>query len=320
MYDVRPWQGYPGSIMSIETTFDEQQTEQPGTCTAIDLMIYPKEHDLGGFCVRRALPSGKRRMVGPWIFFDHMGPAVFEPGRGIDVRPHPHINLATVTYLFQGEMLHRDSLGNALVIQPGEINLMVAGSGIVHSERQREEVKAANNILDGLQLWLALPESDEETDPEFHHYDREQIPVLTVDGVAVRVLIGSAYGVQSPVKTFARTLYVEASLKAGQRLTLPDGVDERALYVVKGRLKALESVIDQFSMAVLHRGHTVTIHAEEDTQLALIGGEPLGHRHIWWNFVSSRKERIEQAKADWKNGAFPKVPGDEVEFIPLPER
>lgn len=306
--------------MSSETNLDDQQMEQAGTCTAIDLMIVPKEHDLGGFSVRRALPSGKRRMVGPWIFFDHMGPAVFEPGKGIDVRPHPHINLATVTYLFQGEMLHRDSLGNELAIKPGEINLMVAGRGIVHSERQREEVKAAGNVLDGLQLWLALPEADEEIDPALHHYDREQLPSLSVDGAAVRVLIGSAYGVQSPVRTFARTLYVEAALKAGQSLTLPDGVDERALYVIKGRLKALESVIDQFSMAVLHTGHTVTVHAVEDTRLALIGGEPLGDRHIWWNFVSSRIGRIEQAKADWKNGAFPKVPGDEVEFIPLPER
>jgi len=306
--------------MSIETNLEEEQVEQAGTCTAIDLIIQPREHDLGGFTVRRALPSARQRMVGPWIFFDHMGPAAFEPGQGVDVRPHPHINLATVTYLFKGEMLHRDSLGNALAIKPGEINLMVAGKGIVHSERQREEIKAANNILDGLQLWLALPEADEEIDPAFHHYDREQIPSVTLDGVAVRVLIGAAYGVQSPVRTFAQTLYVEAALKAGQHLTLPDGVDERALYVVKGKLKALESVIDQYSMAVLHPGHTVTVQAEEDTQLALIGGEALGHRHIWWNFVSSRKERIEQAKADWKNGAFPKVPGDEVEFIPLPER
>ncbi|OOG24129.1 hypothetical protein B1C78_09385 [Thioalkalivibrio denitrificans] len=306
--------------MSIETTVDEEQIEQPGPCTAIDLMIYPKEHDLGGFSVRRALPSGRRRMVGPWIFFDHMGPAMFEPGKGIDVRPHPHINLATVTYLFKGEMLHRDSLGNELTITPGAINLMVAGKGIVHSERQREEVKAANNMLDGLQLWLALPEADEEIDPAFHHYDRAHIPSVTVDGVAVRVLIGAAYGVQSPVRTFAQTLYVEAALKAGQSLTLPDGVDERALYVVKGKLRALGSLIDQYSMAVLHKGHTVTVQAEEDTQLALIGGEALGERYIWWNFVSSRRERIEQAKADWKNGAFPKVPGDEVEFIPLPER
>jgi redox-sensitive bicupin YhaK (pirin superfamily) len=320
MYDERSRQARQGQIMSIETNIDKQQVEQAGACTAIDLMIYPKEHDLGGFTVRRALPAGKRRMVGPWIFFDHMGPAVFEPGKGIDVRPHPHINLATVTYLFEGEMLHRDSLGNELAIKPGEINLMVAGRGIVHSERQREAVKAADNVLDGLQLWLALPDADEEIEPAFHHYDHEQLPSLTVDGAAVRVLIGSAYGVQSPVRTFARTLYVEAALKAGQSLTLPDGVDERALYVVKGRLMALESVIDQFSMAVLHKGHTVTVYAVEDTQLALIGGEPLGPRYIWWNFVSSRKERIEQAKADWKNGAFPRVPGDEVEFIPLPEK
>jgi len=307
-------------IMSIETDINEDQIERAGACTAIDLMIVPREHELGGFSVRRALPSAHRRMVGPWIFFDHMGPATFEPGQGVDVRPHPHINLATVTYLFEGEMLHRDSLGNELAIRPGAINLMVAGRGIVHSERQREEVKAANNVLNGLQLWLALPEADEEIEPQFHHYESDQIPSLNIDGVPVRVLIGSAYGVQSPVKTFARTLYLEATLKAGQHLTLPDGVDERALYVVKGRLKALESVIDEHSMAVLQPGHTVRIQAVEDTQLALIGGEPLGHRYIWWNFVSSRKERIEQAKTDWKNGAFPKVPGDEVEFIPLPER
>lgn len=306
--------------MSIETDIEEDTIEQANPCTGIDMMIVPKEHDLGGFTVRRALPSAKRRMVGPWIFFDHMGPAVFEPGQGVDVRPHPHINLATVTYLFEGEMLHRDSLGNELTITPGAINLMVAGRGIVHSERQREEIKAANNVLDGLQLWLALPDADEEVDPAFHHYDREQIPSVDVDGVPVRVLIGAAYGVQSPVRTFAQTLYVEAALKAGQSLTLPDGAEERALYVVKGKLAALDSQIEQHGMAVLHTGHTVTVRAVEDTQLALIGGEALGPRHIWWNFVSSRMERIEQAKADWKNGAFPKVPGDEVEFIPLPER
>jgi redox-sensitive bicupin YhaK (pirin superfamily) len=305
--------------MSIETTLKQEQTEQAGPCTAIDLMIHPREHDIGSLVVRRVLPTRGRRMVGPWIFFDHMGPASFEPGQGVDVRPHPHINLATVTYLFGGEMLHRDSLGNELAIKPGEINLMVAGRGIVHSERQREEIKAAGNFLDGLQLWLALPEADEEMDPEFHHYDREQIPAVEINGVAMRVLIGSAYGMESPVRTFAETLYLEASLKAGQRLTLPDGVDERAIYVVKGRLTALDSEIDQYSMAVLHSGHTVTVEALEDTQLALIGGERLGHRHIWWNFVSSRTERIEQAKQDWKNGAFPTVPGDEVEFIPLPE-
>lgn len=305
--------------MSIERVIPGGQIAEPGTCTAIELMIHPKEHDLGGFSVRRVLPAGRRRMVGPWIFFDHMGPAAFAPGHGIDVRPHPHINLATVTYLFEGEMLHRDSLGNEVAIRPGEINLMVAGRGIVHSERQRDAVKAVNNVVHGLQLWLALPEADEEIEPEFHHYDSAGIPVTSVDSVPVRVLIGSAYGVQSPVKTFAQTLYVEASLRPGDRLTLPDGVAERAVYVAKGRLKAMESVIGQHSMAILRTGQTVTVDAVEDTRLALIGGEHLSDRHIWWNFVSSRQARIEQAKRDWKAGVFPRVPGDTVEFIPLPE-
>ena len=305
--------------MSVETVLTEQQTEQAGKCSAIELLIYPKEHDLGGFTVRRALPAGKRRMVGPWIFFDHMGPAVCAPGKGIDVRPHPHINLATVTYLFEGEMLHRDSLGNELAIKPGEINLMVAGKGIVHSERQRQEVKAKNNMLNGLQLWLALPEADEEMEPEFHHYDSMEIPSITVNSVPVRVLIGQAYGVISPVKTFAKTLYIEANLKVGQSLTLPDDIDERAVYVVIGKLVAKESVIEEHTMAVLSAGETVRVTAEQDTQLAMIGGEQFTKRHIWWNFVSSRKERIEQAKKDWQTGVFPKVPGDELEFIPLPE-
>jgi redox-sensitive bicupin YhaK (pirin superfamily) len=305
--------------MSVETLIADEHIEQAGTCTAIELMIYPKEHDLGGFSVRRALPSGRRRMIGPWIFFDHMGPAAFAPGKGIDVRPHPHINLATVSYLFEGEMLHRDSLGNEVAIRPGEINLMVAGRGIVHSERQRKAVKAGNNVLHGLQLWLALPKADEEIEPEFHHYDSAQIPAATIGSVPVRVLIGSAYGLQSPVKTFAQTLYVEASLQTGDSLTLPDGVAERGLYVASGKLRARESVIDPHSMAVLQSGQTVTVDAVEDTRLAVIGGERLSQRYIWWNFVSSRQQRIEQAKSDWKAGAFPRVPGDSVEFIPLPE-
>jgi len=305
--------------MSIEAPIADEQMEQAGTCTAIERMIHPKKHDLGGFSVHRALPAGPHHMVGPWIFFDHMGPAAFAPGQGIDVRPHPHINLATVTYLFAGEMLHRDSLGNELAIRPGEINLMVAGKGIVHSERQREEVKARDNMLDGLQLWLALPETFEEIEPEFHHYDSDRIPATTIGSVPVRVLIGEAYGLRSPVKTFAQTLYVEASLRAGDSLTLPDGAAERALYVASGRLRARESVIGQYSMAVLHGGQTVTVEAAEDTRLAVIGGEHMNRRYIWWNFVSSRPQRIEQAKADWKAGAFPVISGDSTEFIPLPE-
>jgi redox-sensitive bicupin YhaK (pirin superfamily) len=305
--------------MSIEALVSLDQEAHDGACSAIELTIQPKEHDLGGFSVRRALPTIRRRMVGPWIFFDHMGPARFAPGQGIDVRPHPHINLATVTYLFEGEMLHRDSLGNEIPIRPGAINLMVAGKGIVHSERQREAVKAEGNVLNGLQLWLALPEADEEIDPEFHHYPADAIPHLDVDGVALRVLIGSAYGATSPVKTFAETLYVEAELKAGQSLALPEGVEERAVYVAEGELRAKESPMDAFSMTVFEPQPGIVVTAAEDSRIAIIGGERLSRRHIWWNFVSSRKERIEQAKQDWRNGAFPKVPGDEEEFIPLPE-
>ncbi|MGA7802034.1 MAG: pirin family protein [Gammaproteobacteria bacterium] len=304
--------------MSIHALAPDPE-ERTSACSAIERIIRPKVHDLGGFSVRRALPAGGRRMVGPWVFFDHMGPATFPPGRGVDVRPHPHINLATVTYLFEGEMLHRDSLGNALAIRPGEINLMVAGRGIVHSERQREEVKAANNRLSGLQLWLALPEADEEMEPEFHHYDAARIPAVEVDGVPVRVLIGAAYGACSPVKTFAETLYVEAELKAGQSLVLPDEIAERAVYIPTGKLTARDSVIEPLTMAVFAPEPGVAVTAAKDTRLVIIGGERLSARHIWWNFVSSRKGRIEQAKRDWAAGVFAKVPGDEVEFIPLPE-
>ena len=289
-----------------------------GSKSAIDMIITPRERDLGGFSVRRVLPSPGMPVVGPWIFFDHMGPVEFPPGQGVDVRPHPHINLATVTYLFEGEILHRDSLGNEVVINPGAINLMVAGKGIVHSERQRPEVKARNNRLHGLQLWLGLPEADEEIEPEFHHYDAAAIPQVTVGSVPVRVMIGSAYGVTSPVKTYATTLYVEASLQPGQRLRLPDIVPERAVYVTAGKLRAGETVIDACTMAVIARGADISLQAESETRLAIVGGEPLGKRHVWWNFASSRAERIEQAKADWRARRFPIVPGDEQEFIPLP--
>ncbi len=306
--------------MSIESTAESLCTERLGTCSAIELSIVPKEHDIGGMYVRRLLPAVKKRKIGPWIFFDHMGPAEFSPGEGINVRPHPHINLATVTYLFQGEMLHRDSLGNELTIKPGEINLMVAGKGIVHSERQRDEVKAANNMVDGLQLWLALPEADEEIDPEFHHYGSEDIPSLSIDDVAVRVLIGSAYGVSSPVKTFAKTLYIEAKLQKGQSLTLPSGAEEQGLYITHGKLKARESILEAHTMTVFHSNQNIKVQAEEDTHLAIIGGETISHRYMWWNFASSRKERIEQAKLDWESGVFSKIPGDDQEFIPLPEK
>ncbi|AHE98814.1 pirin [Thioalkalivibrio paradoxus ARh 1] len=285
---------------------------------AVEMLLQAREKDLGGFSVRRLLPTAKRTMVGPWIFFDHMGPADFPPGQGITVRPHPHINLATVTYLFEGEILHRDSLGSVQPIVPGDINLMVAGRGIVHSERERPEVTATAHRLHGLQLWLALPEADEEIEPAFHHYPSSDIPMCTVDGVPLRVMMGSAYGVTSPVRTFADTLYVEARLKAGQCLTLPK-TSERALYVVSGALRLGRRILPEHSMAVLYPAWSVVVEADTDARIALIGGESVGERFIDWNFVSSRKERIEQARADWRAGLYPLVPGDEEEFIPLPD-
>lgn len=289
-------------------------------CDSIELLIRPREKDLGGFSVRRVLPYRERKTVGPWIFFDHMGPAAFPAGQGIDVRPHPHINLATVTYLFEGEILHRDSLGSLQPIHPGDINLMVAGRGITHSERERPEVRAVPHALHGLQLWLALPEADEETAPCFRHYPAADIPRVIVDGIPVRVMIGSAYGVTSPVLTFAETLYLEADLRTGQSLVLPDGTAERAVYVVSGALREGNTVIPEHSMAVFSGGRHIDLAAAGDARIAVIGGEPLGDRHIWWNFVSSRRERIEQAGADWEAGRFDKVYQDEEEFIALPDR
>lgn len=280
-------------------------------------IIEPKEKDLGGFSVRRVLPVIGQKMIGPWIFFDHMGPVEFKAGQGINVRPHPHINLATVTYLFEGEIYHRDSLGSSEPILPGDVNLMVAGKGIVHSERERDEVKNCDHNLDGLQLWMALPEKDEEIDPAFYHYEGSEIPAIEVNNVPIRVLIGTAYGLTSPVKTFAETLYIEALLNKGQSLTLP-AADERGLYVVKGAVELEHQSLDCFHMAVLENQEVQITATKDNTQIALIGGENVGPRFIDWNFVSTRKERIEQAKDDWRNQRFSKVPGDEEEFIPLP--
>jgi redox-sensitive bicupin YhaK (pirin superfamily) len=284
----------------------------------MEMLLLPHEKDLGGFSVRRLLPSAKRRMVGPWVFFDHMGPADFPPGQGITVRPHPHINLATVTYLFEGEILHRDSLGSLQPIVPGDINLMVAGRGIVHSERERPEITATAHRQHGLQLWLALPEADEEIEPAFHHYPSGDIPTRTIDDVRVRVMMGSAYGVTSPVRTFADTLYVDAQLNTGQRLAMPNA-SERALYVVSGELRLGSMILPEHSMVILSAASNVSVEADTDSRIVLIGGKPLVERFIDWNFVSGRKERIEQARADWREGRFPKVPGDEEEFIPLPD-
>lgn len=286
-------------------------------CSGIDLVLKPGVKDLGGFSVRRALPSRQRRKVGPWIFFDHAGPAHFEAGDGIDVRPHPHINLATVTYMLEGQFLHRDSIGSVQVIKPGDINLMVAGSGIVHSERTPPDIRSGKHSLHALQLWLALPEEDEETEPAFYHYPAADLPTTEIDGVSLRVLMGAAYGLKSPVKTFAETLYVEADIKAGQSLTLPQA-EERAIYMAQGSATLNGTTLEEFTMAILDDSDPLTLHATRDTRVAVIGGEKLSERHIDWNFVSSSKERIQKARADWKEGRFAKVPGDEEEFIPLP--
>ncbi|MEQ9566217.1 MAG: pirin family protein, partial [Pseudomonadales bacterium] len=222
-------------MSNLDDSPDQEQKCISAACLAVKWLIQPSEKDLGEFSVRRALPSSQAPMVGPWIFFDHMGPARFEAGKGVNVRPHPHINLATVTYLFEGEILHRDSLGSEQSIRPGDINLMVAGRGITHSERESPEVRSTSHDLHGLQLWLALPEAEEEAEPAFYHYPSADIPSLDIDGIAIRLMMGSAYGSTSPVKTFVKTLYLEAELKSGQALALPD-CEERGVYVVRGRI------------------------------------------------------------------------------------
>lgn len=309
--------------MSNVTKAVDQTCEKQEKDGDIQRILIPKGKDLGGFTVRRVLPTIHQKKIGPWVFLDHMGPHTFPSGQGINVRPHPHIGLATVTYLFEGEALHRDSLGNELTIYPGEINLMVAGKGIVHSERKQIELQDSENhgqskALHGLQLWVALPEKDEEMDPAFFHYGKEEIPTIMIDGVKVRLLIGSAFENTSPVQMYADTLYFEAFLKKGQRLVLPEA-EERGVYVVSGGVSLGETTIDEHTMAVLNPGSDMCIVANDDSQIALVGGERLSRRYIEWNFVSSRKERIEQAKADWKAGKFALVPGDEDELIPLPE-
>ncbi len=296
----------------------ERQAEIKSNSAAIQQLLTPKDKNLGGFTVRRCVPNQGVRHIGPWVFFDHLGPASFPIGEGVNVRPHPHINLATVTYLFDGEMLHQDSLGNIQTIHPYDLNLMVAGSGIVHSERQSNKVKSRPHSIHGLQLWLALPELDEETAPAFYHYAADELPALNVNGVAVRVLIGSAYGVTSPVKTFSPTLYIEARLSAGQSLTLPKA-SMRGLYILKGEISIQDLQIPQHRLALLHKDAHVTITAECDTQLVLIGGDELGQRYIDWNFVSSSQERIEQARQQWIEHKFPEIPSDNQEYMPYPE-
>jgi redox-sensitive bicupin YhaK (pirin superfamily) len=283
-------------------------------------VIDPRPRDLGGFTVRRLLPAAGNRMVGPFIFLDHMGPAVMERGRGMDVRPHPHIALATVTYLFEGEIIHRDTLGSELAIRPGDVNWMLAGRGIAHSERSSAEERARGVRLHGIQSWVAWPTAHEEDAPAFAHHAARTLPKLRRPGAELTVIAGTAYGERSPVGVLSPTLYVDARLEAGARLKVDEEHPQRAVHVAEGIARIGERRIGPGVMAVLRPGAEVTVEAEGPSRLMLVGGAPLdGDRHIWWNFVSSSKERIERAKDDWRNGRFGKVPGDDKEWIPLPE-
>ena len=291
-------------------------------CDALEHLIIPRTSDLGGFEVRRALPTAKRRLVVPFIFFDRMGPALLKAGQAIDVRPHPHIGLSTVTYLFDGEIKHRDSLGTEMVIRPGDLNLMTAGRGIVHSERSPENVRGHPHSLSGLQTWLALPDGQEEIDPAFVHTTREELPAFASDGIRGRVILGHYEGHRSPVKVPTDTLYTDLMLAPGASAPLAADWEERAVYVLSGELDVAGDRFEADRLLVFRPGDRITLKAgAEGCHLALFGGAALGSkRHIWWNFVSSSKERIEQAKEEWRSGRFDIVPGDEEEFIPLPER
>jgi redox-sensitive bicupin YhaK (pirin superfamily) len=288
----------------------------------IETIVVPRTSDLGdGFEVRRALPSRQRRMVGPFVFLDQMGPHVFNAGTGLDVRPHPHIGLATVTYLFEGEIHHRDSLGTSVAIRPGEVNWMTAGRGIVHSERTAPEQRQRRSILSGLQCWVALPRKYEETEPDFLHVGAEGLPVFDGDGVRACVIAGSFHGVSSPVPVLSPLFYVDLQLAPNAAIAVPAEYQERAAYVVSGSVKVgQEGSYDAGQLLVLRAGSTVDLRAgDAPVRLMLLGGEPMdGPRAILWNFVSSSADRLEQAKEDWRKGRFPQVPG-EHEFIPLPE-
>ena len=284
-------------------------------------LIEGKLHDLGdGFTVRRLLPTLQARHVGPMVFFDHIGPAVFGTGRGMDVRPHPHIGLATVTWLFDGAIRHRDSLGCMADIRPGEVNWMTSGRGIVHSERTPPDERRDGQRLHGVQIWVALPQGDAEMTPEFHHHERAALPKLQWPGVEAVLIAGSAYGEASPVRVFAPMFLLEVNLAAGAELALPEEHAERGVFVADGAVEWGGLEITTAGMAVQAGPPAPRLRARQASRVILFGGAPLdGERHLWWNFVASSRERIEQAKADWRAQAFGTVPGDDQEFIPLPD-
>ncbi|MGO3929745.1 pirin family protein [Rhodopseudomonas pseudopalustris] len=292
----------------------------PQSCDALELVIVPRSRDLGdGFAVRRALPHAQRQMVGPFIFFDHFGPVQYLAGKGMDVRPHPHIGLATVTYLFDGAILHRDSEGYVQEIQPGAMNLMTAGRGIVHSERTPELQRRNGQHMLGLQSWIALPQAAEEIAPNFQHYGAGQLPTVTDRGFSARIIAGTVLGQSSPVAMVSPWFYAEVSMAAGASVPLDPDHEERAVYLVEGEIEIAGERFTAPRLLVFRPGDRITLRALQPSRVMLLGGDALeGPRYIWWNFVSSSKERIEQAKQDWKTGRFATVP-QEHEFIPLPE-
>lgn len=299
---------------------DEQQPEEIPETGPVMATIIPKPRDLGdSFMVRRALPAIEKRMVGPFIFWDEFGPTRFEAGKGMDVRPHPHINLATVTYLFEGEIFHRDTLGSAQAIKPGDVNWMSAGRGIAHSERTAPELRTTGSPIAGIQSWVALPEEHEESEPFFKHHAESELPLIEEGGKRVRIIAGQLFGKASPVKTYSEMFYADARLDAGASLPLDADHEERGLYLVSGEIEVAGESFEPGRLLVFRLGDAVTIRARTPARFMLLGGAALGRRHIWWNFVSSRKERIEQAKEDWRAGRFGTVPGDDKEFIPLPD-
>ncbi|MEO1686382.1 MAG: pirin family protein [Pseudomonadota bacterium] len=290
------------------------------TVNAVETLIVPRAVDLGEMTVRRALPSVKRQMVGPFIFFDQMGPAEFLTNEGIDVRPHPHINLATLTYLFEGQILHRDSLGTEIAIEPGAVNWMSAGRGIVHSERTSEHRKASGQKLFGLQTWMALPLDQEESAPAFAHHGAADLPIVDADGITARLIAGEAFGARSPLVSASETLYADVQLAAGTSAPIDPIAEERALYTISGTVEIAGDAFEPGQLLILAPGDQITVTARSAARFMLFGGAPMeGPRYIWWNFVSSRPERIEQAKEEWARGRFETVPGDEEDFIPLPQ-
>ena len=285
----------------------------------IELVVVPPTHDLGGgFQVRRALPSTQRRMVGPFVFFDQMGPTVLRAGSGLDVRPHPHIGLATVTYLFDGEIIHRDSLGTTQAIRPGEVNWMIAGRGIVHSERTAADKRSADSALFGIQTWIALPRAAEECAPSFWHHAASELPLVEAEGATLRLIAGTLYGARAPAATLSDMFYADVMLDAAAQLPVAADYEQRAIYITQGRILIDDIGFDAGQLVVLRPRQPVTVRADGTARVMLLGGEPLdGPRHVWWNFVSSSTERIEQAKRDWRDGRLGTVAGD-AEFIPLP--